>query len=104
MDEANLSVVNIIPDANLQDVNDFAELCGCGSNNISVKLQDIQGAIFWACHSQWKPDDYATFKAMDIPDQYQASMSKLYERAVLDGDAQQNLKAALSELGLSIVK
>ena len=100
MDEANLSVVNIIPDANLQDVNDFAELCGCGPNNISVKLQDSSGAIFWACHSQWKPNDYAAFKAMDIPAQYQASMSKLYERTVLDGNPQQNLEAALSGLGL----
>ncbi|MHA3090799.1 hypothetical protein [Acinetobacter brisouii] len=104
MDEANLSAVNVIPDANLQDVNDFAELCGCGSNNISVKLQNSSGAIFWACHSQWKPDDYAAFKAMDIPAQYQVSMSKLYERTVLDGNPQQNFEAALSELGLSIVK
>lgn len=103
MDEANLSVVNVIPDANLQDVNDFAELCGCGSNNISVKLQDSSGNIYWGCHSWWKPDDYAEFKAMDIPAQYQASMSKLYERAVLDGDAWQNWEAALRELGLSIV-
>ncbi|MHA3059912.1 hypothetical protein ACX1N5_04100 [Acinetobacter sp. ANC 4636] len=104
MDEANLSVVNIIPDANLQDVNDFAELCGCGPNNISVKLQDGTGAVFWNCHSWWKPDDYAAFKALDIPQKYQASMSKLYERTVLDGDPQQNFEAALSELGLSLVK
>ena len=104
MDEANLSVVNIIPDANLQDVNDFAELCGCGPNNISVKLQDSSGNIFWACHSWWKPDDYAAFKAMDIPTQYQAAMSKLYERAVLDGNSQENWKSALNELGLSMVE
>lgn len=96
----NLSVVSIIDDSNLQDVNDFAGLCGCGPNNISVKLQDGTGAVFWACHSWWKPDDYAAFKALDIPDQYQESMSKLYERVVLDGNAQDNLDAALSELGL----
>ncbi|MHA3052530.1 hypothetical protein [Acinetobacter sp. ANC 4640] len=100
MGSFNLSVVNIIPDANLQDVNDFAELCGCGPNNISVKLQDGSGAVFWACHSQWKPDDYAAFKALDIPQQYQTSMSKLYERAVLDGNPQDNIQAALNELGL----
>lgn len=101
--EFNLSVVNIIPDVNLKDVNDFAELCGCGPNNISVKLQDDSGAVFWACHSQWKPDDYAAFKALDIPEQYQESMSKLYERSVLDGNPQENMDAALSELGLSRV-
>ena len=96
----NLSVISVIDDANLQNVNDFAELCGCGSNNISVKLQNSSGAIFWGCHSWWKPDDYAAFKAMNIPTQYQASMSKLYERAVLDGEPQDNWKAALAELDL----
>lgn len=99
----NLSVVSIIDDANLQNVNDFAELCGCGPNNISVKLQDSLGAVFWACHAQWNPDDYAEFKAMQIPDQYQASMSKLYERAVLNGNARDNIDAALRELSLSVV-
>ena len=96
----NLSVVSIIDDANLQNVNDFAELCGCGKNNISVKLQDRSGAIFWGCHAWWNPDDYSTFKEMTIPNQYQASMSKLYERIVLDGEPQDNWKAALAELDL----
>lgn len=96
----DLSVVSISADQYVQAVNDFAELCGCGPNSLSVELQDGSGNIFWACHSWWKPDDYAEFKAIDIPAQYQASMLKLYERAVLNGDAQQNWEAALSELGL----
>ncbi|MHA3062505.1 hypothetical protein [Acinetobacter sp. ANC 4641] len=96
----NLSVVNIIPDSHREMINAIAELYGCGPNNLSVKLVDSTGAIYWGCHSWWKPDDYAAFKALDIPAQYQASMSKLYERAVLDGNPQQNLEAALSELGL----
>lgn len=103
MSEFNLSVVNIIPDANLQDVNDFAELCGCGHNNISVMLQDGTGAVFWACHSWWNPDGYAAFKEIDIPSQYQESMSKLYERVVLDGDAHENWQAALADLNLTQV-
>lgn len=100
MSEFNLSVVNIIPDTNLQDVNDFAELCGCGPNNISVKLQDSSGAVFWACHSWWNPEDYAAFKALEIPPQYHESMSKLYERLVLGGNPQDNWQAALKEKGL----
>lgn len=57
----NLSVVNIIPDAHKDAVNQIAELYGCGPNNISVKLIDIDNNIFWGCHSYWRPEDYAFF-------------------------------------------
>ena len=40
----NLSVVNTIPDAHKDAMNQIAELCGCGSNNLSVKLVDSKGA------------------------------------------------------------
>ena len=39
----NLSVVNIIPDAHKDAINQIAELYGCGSNNLSVKLVDSKG-------------------------------------------------------------
>ena len=35
----NLSVVNIIPDVHKDAINQIAELYGCGTNNLSVKLQ-----------------------------------------------------------------
>lgn len=104
----NLSVVNIVPDAHKDAINQIAELYGCGENNLSVKLVDSNGAIYWGCHSWWKPEDYATFtdpdlRALVVPEELAPALEFLYERLVLDGDAQENWQAALSELGLSVV-
>ena len=104
----NLSVVNIIPDAYKDAINQIAELYGCGENNMSVKLQGKDG-IYWGCHSWWKPEHYAIFSNAElrqqvVPTELQPSLEHLYERLVLDGDAQENWQAALSELGLSIIE
>lgn len=104
----NLSVINIIPDAHKDAINQIAELYGCGSNNLSVKLQGEDG-IYWGCHSWWKPEDYAQFSDADlraqiVPTELAPSLEFLYERLMLDGDAQENWQAALSELGLSEVQ
>ena len=105
----NLSVVNIIPDAHKDAVNAIAELYGCGENNLSVKLVDSTGGIYWGCHSWWKPEDYALFsdpdlRAQIIPPELLPSLEFLYERLVLDGDSQENWQSALIALGLSIVE
>ena len=104
----NLSVVNIIPDAHKDAINQIAELYGCGLNNLSVKLQGEDG-IYWGCHSWWKPEDYALFsdpdlRAQIIPAELLPSLEFLYERFVLDGDSQENWQAVLSDLGLSLVE
>lgn len=110
----NLSVVNFIPDAHLVAINHLAEVYGCGPNNISVKLQDALGNIWWGCHAPWVPEHYAYFN-----DPLERSMflsahctseeitacneayANLYTRAVLDGDPVENINAALAEKGLS---
>ena len=104
----NLSVVNIIPNAHKDAINQIAELYGCGPNNLSVKLQGADG-IYWGCHSWWKPEDYAQFsddemRAQIIPAELQPALEHLYERLMLDGDAQENWQSALGELGLSLVE
>ena len=104
----NLSVVNIIPDAHRDSINQIAELYGCGPNNMSVELQGADG-IYWGCHSFWKPEDYAQFsdaelRAQIVPTELLPSLEFLYERLVLDGDAQENWQAALVERGLSPVE
>ena len=104
----NLSVVNIVPDSHKDAVNQIAELYGCGSNNLSVKLQGEDG-IYWGCHSWWKPEDYAVFsdgelRQQVVPAELQPALEFLYERLVLDGDAQENWQAALNELGLVLVE
>lgn len=105
----NLSVVNIIPDAHKDAINQIAELYGCGENNLSVRLVDSHGAIYWGCHSWWKPEDYALFsddemRAQIIPVELQPSLEFLYERLVLDGNSQENWQAALIGLGLMLVE
>lgn len=104
----NLSVVNIIPDVHKDAVNQIAELCGCGENNLSVKLIDSAGEIYWGCHSWWKPEDYAIFsddalRAQVVPAELAPALEHLYERLMLDGDSQENWQSALGELGLSPV-
>ena len=105
----NLSVVNIVPDTHKGALNQIAELYGCGENNLSVKLIDSTGAIYWGCHSWWKPEDYAVFsddelRAQVVPAELQPSLEYLYERLMLDGDAQENWQAALALNGLSEVQ
>lgn len=104
----NLSVVNIVPDAHLVAVNQIAALCGCGDNNLSVKLIDSNGAVYWGCHSWWKPEDYALFsddemRAQVVPVELQPVLEFLYERLMSDGNAQENWQAALVLNGLSEV-
>lgn len=104
----NLSVVNIIPDAHKDAINQISELYGCGPNNLSVKLQGADG-IYWGCHSWWKPEDYAVFsddelRQQIVPTELQPSLEFLYEHLMLDGDAQENWQAALGELGLSLIE
>lgn len=105
----NLSVVNIIPDAHKDAINQIAEIYGCGENNLSVKLIDSNGAVYWGCHSWWKPEDYALFsdpdlRAQIIPAELLPSLEFLHERLVLDGDAQENWQKVLVEMGLSLVE
>ena len=104
----NLSVVNVIPDEHREAVNKIAELYGCGENNLSVELQSPDG-IYWGCHSFWKPEDYAQFSDADliaqiVPTESLPALEFLYARLVLDGDAQENWQAALTEWGLSPVE
>ena len=104
----NLSVVNIIPDAHRDSINQIAELYGCGQNNMSVKLQGPDG-IYWGCHSFWKPEDYAQFSDAElrvqiVPTELLPSLEFLYERLMLDGNSQENWQSALDELSLTLVE
>ena len=105
----NLSVVNIVPDAHKDAINQIAELYDCGENNLSVKLIDSTGAIYWGCHSWWKPEDYAVFSDADlraqvVPTDLAPALEYLYERLMLDGDSRVNWESALNELGLSLAE
>lgn len=107
MELYNLSVVNIIPDAHLATIDQVSEFYGEGTGNLTVKLKDASGAIYWGCHWWRKPSDYDFFTKApppaDIPNAVEA-IAALYERAVIDGVPLENLNAALAEKGLSVVE
>ena len=104
----NLSVVNIIPDEHREAVNQIAALCGGGENNLPVKLIDSGGVVYWGCHSWWKPEDYAVFsddelRQQVVPTELQPSLEFLYERLMLDDNAQENWQSVLEDLNLTLV-
>ena len=111
-----LSVVSIAPDQYKDVINAIGEAYGVGSNSLSVKLQDTNGAIYWGCHSWWNVDDYADFTDADkraemfaeYPAEQQAlftaALESLYERIVLDGNSTENRDAAYAELNLTLVQ
>ena len=103
----NFSVVNIIPDSHLATIDLISEFYGVGAGNLTIKLIDSTGQIYWGCHSWWKPEDYDFFRKAppppDIPNAAEA-LAALYERVVLDGVPMDNWQAALAEKGLSVVE
>lgn len=103
----NLSIVNITADQYKDAINQIAELFGCGSNSLSVKLLDVNNNIFWGCQSYWNEQDYATFcdptvRAEVIPPELLPALDHLYERKELNGDGYFNWVKALDELGLTV--
>ena len=69
-------------------------------------MVDSTGAICWGWHSWWKPEDYATFSDEElrnqmVTDELKPSLGHLYERLMLDGNAQENWQSTLDELNLT---
>lgn len=47
----NLSIVNIVPESDVENINLLGSVYYIGSGNLSVKLSDNSGNIFYGCHS-----------------------------------------------------
>lgn len=113
----NLSIVNIIPAAYKDLLNDFAKSLGMGPNNLSIKLRDSDNNIYWGCHSWWTVDKYTTFKNKEalgnlIEDIniYESAINNLKEFVVdtkdmenIDKVPHDNWINALSVLNLTLV-
>lgn len=111
----NLSIVNIVPESDVENINLLGSVYYIGSGNLSVKLSDNSGNIFYGCHSWWSKEHYFQFTDNTIRNKFLSSrefltqrqiddinlsISNLYERIVLDGVSKENWNAALIELGL----
>lgn len=120
MNDNPLSIVNIIPEEYKDVVNELAYILGMGENNLSIKLQDQDGKIYYACHSWWNIDKYILFKdhvslskmGVNIQE-YKNALLYLREfiidsRNISYGETKylpsDNLYNALSEMGLSIIE
>ena len=64
MTEYTLSVVQLCPDAYADAADAIAEAAGYGPGNLSMRLQDAQGALWRGCHAPWIP---AVLAAMTAP-------------------------------------
>lgn len=103
----NLSLVSIIPDYYYMELNQIAAAFGVGEYSFNVKLIDPDGRIYWGNHAWWKPSQYAYYMDEDVRAEVidptlLPTLDYLYERVSIDGNAQQNWQAALSELNLSL--
>lgn len=92
----NLSVVHIIEDSNVSNINTLAEILGKGSDNLSIKLKDSSNKIYWGCHSWWTKEAYIQFKDHDLLSSmgidltiFEDSLNKLIE-GVVDSEMYEN--------------
>lgn len=102
----NLSIVSICPNEHRFIINQLAESLGAGENNMSVKLIDKDGVIWWGCHAWWKQEDYAFFKskiASSSNSETQASLNSLIESVVEEGEPHEHWIATLSKHNLKQV-
>lgn len=104
--EYKLSIVSICPDESRAVINALAEQFGAGQDNMSVKLIDQKGDVWWGCHSWWKQEDYAFFKseiASSSNSETQASLNSLIESVVEEGEPHEHWIATLSKHNLKQV-
>ena len=76
--------------------------------NASDRVKEVFDKIdscqkYWLIHPEYRFSD-DELRAQIIPSEILPSLEFLYERLVLDGDAQENWQAALIGLGLSLVE
>ena len=91
----NLSIVNICKDEHRAAINQLAESFNTGENNMSVKLIDKDGGIWWGCHAWWKQEDCDFFK-----NEIQSSSGYLIESVAEGGDPYKHWVATLSKNNL----
>lgn len=104
MSEYTLSVVQICPDAYKTVAESIAEAAGYGPNNLSVKLVDGDGNIYWGCHAWWIPE--ALQQNMELPEgtpeEYRIALSHVITSVREHGDAHEHWMFVLLENGLAV--
>lgn len=81
-----LSIVNVAPESTAGLINELAEILGMGVDNLSIKLQNQNGDIYYGCHSWWTVEKYISFKdlsrlsklGVDV-DRFKPALATLFE-------------------------
>lgn len=101
MSEYSLSVVQVCPDAYKGAANAIAEAAGYGPDNLSVKLVDQDGGVWWGCHAWWIEDRF--HESMNL-DNYTPEVAGVLSQVVSSykvvADPSNHWEEVLENLGL----
>lgn len=114
----DLSIVNVVSEHHVDSLNEFAEILGMGVDNLSTKLIDSSGNIYFGCHSWWTVEKYITFKDLSAllklginVDKYKPALKNLHEfvrdtsrmeYSEIVTTPNENWNQSLNELGLMV--
>ena len=107
MSAYNLSVVLLIPDAQRDLINAYAESLGWGPDNLSVELVHTDGSTWWGCHTM---ADEGFLELMSSPPDtedetdYTPALAVLVSSIVPGGNPITNWNEALEANGLTRVE
>lgn len=104
MTQYTLSVVQLCPDAYAAAADAIAEAAGYGPHNLSVRLQDAQGAIWHGCHAWWIPEVYAAMTAPTGDPAVDGVLAQVVSSVRDGGDPLIHWQESLAANGLSVVE
>ena len=106
MSAYNLSVVLLIPDAQRDLINAYAESIGWGPNNLSVELVHTDSSTWWGCHTM---ADAGFLELMSSPPEpnaevdYMPALAVLVSSIVPSGNPLEHFNAAIAANNLKRV-
>ena len=106
MSAYDLSVVLLIPDAQRELINQYAESIGWGPNNLSVELVHTDSSTWWGCHTMADAGFLELMSSPPEPDaevDYMPALAVLVSSVVPGGNPLDNWTASLEANGLSQV-
>ena len=106
MSAYDLSVVLLIPDAQRELINQYAESIGWGPNNLSVELVHTDGSTWWGCHTMADAGFLELMSSPPAPDaevDYMPALAVLVSSIVPSGNPLEHFNAALAANSLTRV-
>lgn len=102
----DLSVVLLIPAAQRDLINQYAESLGWGPGNLSVELVHTDGSTWWGCHTMADAGFLELMSSPPEPDvevDYTPALAALVSSIVPGGDPLENWNATLEANSLTRV-